>query len=117
MNESHELYASVNYIKHKVDAIEKIELLNLRSNKVLREEYISTFQSDPLLFQVYKAIDGVKAQKEIATAVNTTDMTVSNKIKKLSELGLTEIKDISNGMRIYKHSIAEQAFKLTGIKE
>jgi len=62
-------------------------------------------------------IDGVKAQKEIATVVNTTDMTVSNKIKKLSELGLIEIKDISNGKRIYKHSIAEQAFKLTGIKE
>lgn len=43
MSESQELYASVNYIKHKVDAIEKIEFLNLRSNKALQEEYVRSF--------------------------------------------------------------------------
>lgn len=41
MSESDELYTTVNYIKHKVDALEKIELLNLRSNKALHEEYVS----------------------------------------------------------------------------
>lgn len=41
-------------------------------------------------------------------------MTVSNKIKILLEYGLIEIKEVGvNGKKIYKHSIAEQAFKLT----
>ena len=115
MSESQELYASVNYIKHKVDAIEKIELLNLRSNKPLRDEYVSMLQSDELLFKVYKQIDGQKSQKEISDAVSTTEMTVSNKIKKLSELGLIEIKEVIGNQRIYKHSVAEKAFRLTGI--
>lgn len=116
MSESEELYTTVNYIKHKVDSLEKIEMLNLRSNKVLRDEYISILQADTLLFQVYKAIDGKKAQNEIAGTINTTEMTVSNKIKKLADCGLVEIKDVgANGKRIYKHSVAEQAFKLTRI--
>lgn len=43
-------------------------------------------------------------------------MTVSNKIKILFEHGLIEIKDVgTNGKKIYKHSVAEQAFKLTRI--
>ena len=69
MSESDELYITVNYIKHKVDALEKIEMLNLRSNKALQEEYISILQADPLLLKVYKAIDGAKSQKEIASVV------------------------------------------------
>lgn len=40
MSESGELYTTVNYIKNKVDALEKIEMLNLRSNKELRNEYV-----------------------------------------------------------------------------
>lgn len=64
MSESQELYASVNYIKHKVDAIEKIEFLNLRSNKALQEEYVALLQADELLLRVYKTIDGSKSQKE-----------------------------------------------------
>ena len=35
IHSNEKVYASVNYIKHKVETIEKIELLNLRSNKVL----------------------------------------------------------------------------------
>ncbi|MBQ0038709.1 MAG: winged helix-turn-helix transcriptional regulator [Clostridiales bacterium] len=116
MSESDELYLTVNYIKNKVDALEKIELLNLRSNKALLEEYISILQADSLLNKVYKEIDGQKSQREIAGIVNTTEMTVSNKIKKLLECGLIEIKEVGeNGKKIYKHSIAEQAFKLTRI--
>ncbi len=114
MSESDELYTTVNYIKHKVDALEKIELLNLRSNTALHEEYALILQSDPLLLKVYKAIDGTKSQKEIASTVSTTDKSVSVKIKKLVEHGLVEIKDVGpNGTRIYRHSVAEQAFKLT----
>lgn len=115
MSESQELYASVNYIKHKVEAIEKIELLNLRSNKALREEYVSILQSDEWLLKVYKEIDGVKSQKEIAAILETNEMMVSRKISKLSDVGLIETKDISGKQRIYKHSVAEQAFKLMGL--
>ncbi len=115
MGESQELYAAVNYVKHKVEAIEKIEMLNLRSNKVLRDEYISILQSDALLFSVYKEVDGIKSQKKIAIAVNTTEMSVSRKVKKLSEIGLIEIKETASGECIYKYTVAEQAFKLTRI--
>ena len=111
MSESGELYTTVNYIKNKVDALEKIEMLNLRSNKELRNEYVSLLSADSLLFEVYKAIDGVRAQKEIAPVVNTSEMTVSNKIKILFEHGYVG----TNGKKIYKHSVAEQAFKLTRI--
>ena len=77
MSESQELYASVNYIKHKVDAIEKIEFLNLRSNKALQEEYVALLQADGLLLRVYKTIDGSKSQKEIATELGTNEMAIS----------------------------------------
>jgi len=113
MSESDELYAALNYIKHKVDTLEKIEMLNLRSNKTLQDKYISLLQSDEWLLKVYKEIDGQKAQNEIAIAIDTTSMTVSNKIKRLAELGLIEIKEISRKQHIYKHSVAELAFKLT----
>lgn len=113
MSESQELYASVNYIKHKVDAIEKIELLNLRSNKVLQEEYISLLKSDSLLMSVYKAIDGNKPQIEIAAELDTNNMAISRKVKILEEYGLIEIKEVGkNGRKIYKHSVAEKAFGL-----
>lgn len=116
MSESEELYTTVNYIKNKVNALEKIEMLNLRSNKELRDEYTSILRKDFTLLKVYKAIDGIKAQNEIAMSVGTSDKTVSIKIKELSEYGLIEIKSVNkNGGKIYKHSIAEQAFKLTRI--
>lgn len=116
MSESKELYLTVNYIKNKVDMLEKIEILNLRANEVLHDKYISLLQNDPLLMSVYKAIDGVKSQTEIASDISTSDKTVSVKIKTLFENGLIEIKSIgSSGKRIYTHSVAEQAFQLTKI--
>ena len=114
MSESHELYASVNYIKHKVDAIEKIELLNLRSNKALQEEYTTLLRSDPLLLSVYKAIDGIKSQIEIVEELSSNNTAISRKVKILEEYGLIEIKEIGrNGRKINKHSVAEKAFGLT----
>lgn len=116
MSESQELYASVNYIKHKVDAIEKIEFLNLRSNKALQEEYVALLQADGLLLRVYKTIDGSKSQKEIATELGTNEMAISRKIKILEEHGLIEIREVGkNGKKIHKYSVAEKAFKLSKI--
>jgi DNA-binding MarR family transcriptional regulator len=115
VSESQELFTSINYIKHKIDAIERIELLTLRSNKVLRDEYVSILQADEWLLKVYKEIDGIKSQKEISVILETNEMMVSRKISKLSDVGLVEIKDISGNQRIYKHSVAEQAYKLIAL--
>ena len=115
MGESQELYATVNYIKHKVDAIEKIELLNLRSNEALCAKYTTMLKSDEWLFKVYKAIDGVQGQKDIAAELDTNEMMVSRKITKLQDAGLIEIKGVVSGKNVFKHSIAEVAFKLTRI--
>ena len=76
MSESQELYASVNYIKNKVDVIEKIEFLNLRSNKILKDEYITLLQSDKLLLDIYQTIDGSKSQREIAIELGETEMMI-----------------------------------------
>jgi len=112
MGESNELFSTVISLKHKIESIEKIQSLNLRSNKTLYNEYISILKADTLLFQIYNEIDGIKSQKEIASIVCTSDMNVSNKNKKLLELGLIEIKEISKNKRIYKHSIIEVVFNL-----
>lgn len=114
MSESDELYSTVNYIKHKVDALEKIEMLNLRSNKALLEEYTEILQNDSTLLQIYKAIDGTKSQKEIADIISSSEPSVSRKMQKLLEYGLIEIKEVgAKGKRVYKHTVAEQAFKLS----
>lgn len=115
MSETDELFTAVNYIKHKVDALEKIELLNLRANKALLEEYKELF-TDKELLAVYKLINGEKSQKNISDESGIIQMTVSRKIAILEEKGLIEIKAMSGKAKIYKHSIAEQAFKLTRLK-
>lgn len=116
MDETNELFMAVNYIKNKVDALERIELLNLRSNRELFDTYANILKSDSMLFDVYKAIDGMKSQTEIASFLNTNDMAISRRIQKLLELGLIEVKEVINNKRIYKHSIAESVFSLTKIK-
>lgn len=115
MGESKELYADVNYIKHKVETIEKIELLNLRSNEALCIQYTTMLKMDEWLLKVYKAIDGIKGQKDIAAELGTNDAMVSRKITKLQDAGLIEIKEVVGGKNIFRHSIAETAFKLTRI--
>lgn len=113
MSETDELFASVNYIKNKVDALEKIDLYLLRSKKEYGLEMVNLLKSDSLLCAVYKSIDGKTMQKDIAAIVNTTPMTVSNKIKILQEHGLIEIKDICGSQKIYQHSVMEKAFHIS----
>ena len=117
MSETDELFASVNYIKNKVDTLEKIELLNLKANKPLRDEYMALFAKDKLLLKIYKAVDGSKIQKEISEIANTTEMSVSNKLKILVENGLVEVNNVIGSKIIYKHSVAEKAFKFMRIKD
>ncbi len=113
MSESNELFINVNYIKHKVESLEKIQLFFLRSNKGVYDYYLNELKTDNLLLSVYKSIDGIKSQKEIAEQVGTTAMSVTNKVKKLVEIGLIEIKNVCKKGNIYKHTVAEQAFKFS----
>lgn len=83
MSESNELYASVNYIKNKVDTLEKIEILRMKTDVELKNKYASMLQSDKDLLTVYKAIDGIKNQKDIANTCNINEVQVSRKIAKL----------------------------------
>lgn len=115
MSESNVLLAEINYIKNKVDSIEKIEILNLRSNKALKEEYLGLLKSDSLLFSVYKAVDGIRTQHDIAAQISTTEMSVSRKLAVLSEHGLIEIKTVVGKKKIYQHTVAEKAFGLTKV--
>lgn len=116
MSESNVLLAEINYIKNKVDSIEKIEILNLRSNKTLKEEYIGLFKADNLLFSVYKAVDGSRTQRDIATHISTTEMSVSRKLGVLAEYGLIEINTVVGKKKIYQHTVAEKAFGLTKVE-
>ena len=116
MSESNVLLAEINYIKNKVDSIEKIEILNLRSNKALKEEYVNLLKSDSLLFSVYKAVDGIRTQHDIAIHISTTEMSVSRKLTVLAEHGLIEIKTVVGKKKIYQHTVAEKALGLMKVK-
>ena len=101
MSETNELYTSVNYIKNKVDTLEKIELLRMRS---------AILKSDEKLASIYKAIDGEKGQKEIAQQLVCNEMRVSRAIKKLEEFGLIEFCQMKGNSRIYIHTVVEKAY-------
>lgn len=112
MSESNVLLAEVNYIKNKVDSIEKIQILNLRSNHALKDEYIALFKSENGLFPVYKAVDGIRTQRDIVAVTALSEATVSRKLNTLFQHGLIEIKAIDGSKKIYQHSVAEKAFGL-----
>lgn len=111
MSETNELYTSVAYIKNKVDTLEKIELLRLRSDNVLKQRYLDIL-SNANFRAVYKAVDGEKSQKEIATEIGKSEASISGYIKSLVEEGLLELIGITSKGRIYNHTIVEQAYHL-----
>ena len=116
MSESQTLLAEVNYIKNKVDAIEKVEVMNLRSNTALKDMYLSLFRKDQLLFEVYKCVDGKKNQQSIAAETRISEPSVSRKLQLLFANGLVEVKDVVGKQKIYMHSVAEKAFSLSKAK-
>jgi DNA-binding transcriptional ArsR family regulator len=116
MSESNVLLAEVNYIKNKVDSIEKIQILNLRSNHALKEEYVTLFKSEKGLFSVYKAVDGIRTQRDIVSTTALSEATVSRKLSTLFQYGLIEIKAIDGSKKIYQHTVAEKAFGLTKVE-
>lgn len=111
MSETDELYSTVNYIKNKVDTLLKIDILRMQADSGLKQRYEDILKKDPTLLAIYKVIDGVKIQKEIAQIVGTTEMTVSRKIKALQEEGLIELAS-SNGLNknVYVHTVVERAY-------
>ena len=114
MSESNELYASVNYIKNKVDTLEKIEILRMKTDIELKNKYASMLQSDKDLLTVYKAIDGIKSQKEIANTCNKNEVQVSRKIAKLEMEGLIErVGAVISRNKIYIHTVVERAYRFS----
>lgn len=112
MSETNELFTSVNYIKHKVDTLEKIELLRMRADLELKSKYKDFLCSDKDMLNVYKSIDGIKSQKAIAEVCGIKEMQVSRKISKLDNEGLIElISAFGKKNKIYTHSIVEKAYR------
>lgn len=110
MSETNELFTTVNYIKSKVDTLEKIELLRMREDQDQKKQYLDFLESDEALKAVYKVIDGNKGQKEIAQITTFNDMRVSRIIKKLEEKGLIEFLKMEGNSKIYIHSVVEKAY-------
>ncbi len=110
MSETNELYATVNYIKSKVDTLEKIELLRMREDQEQKQKYIDFFESDQAIKSVYKEIDGNKGQREIAQLTSLGEMKVSRIIKKLEEKGLIEFLKMNGNSKIYIHTVVEKAY-------
>lgn len=110
MSETNELYATVNYIKSKVDTLEKIELLRMREDHEQKQKYVDFFESDQALKDVYKEIDGNKGQREIAQLTSLNEMRVSRIIKKLEEKGLIEFLKMEGNSKIYIHTVVEKAY-------
>lgn len=111
MAETDELFAAVNYVKNKVDTLEKIEILRMQSDKSLKEEYKNFLLEDKKLLDVYKSIDGKKNQNEIASEVGISPMEVSRRIKKLLEKGFIEFSRVEGKSNIYTYSVIEKAYR------
>lgn len=110
MSETNELFATVNYIKSKVDTLEKIELLRMREDQEQKQKYIDFFETDQALKLVYKEIDGIKGQREIAQITDYNEMRVSRIIKKLEDKGLIEFLKTNGNSKIYIHTVVEKAY-------
>ena len=110
MSETNELFATVHYIKSKVDTLEKIELLRMREDHEQRQKYIDFFGADQALKDVYKEIDGNKGQREIAQNTNFNDVRISRIIKKLEEKGLIEFLKMDGKYKVYTHTVVEKAY-------
>lgn len=111
MSETDELFSSVNYIKNKVDTLEKIEMLRLADDKQLEQKFKIFLTSNPQYLTIYKAIDGVKGQKEIAQLTGLGKMQVSRIIAKLESERLVELIAMKGKMKIYSHSVIEKVYK------
>lgn len=117
MERDPEMFAALNYIKNKVEALEKIELLRMRNDKAMKEQYEQFLSSDRELLAIYQAVDGTCSQKEIAAKAGIKEMQVSRKIKIIADLGLIEVIDVrKDGSVLYGYTVAERAFKLSRMK-
>ena len=111
MSETDELFSSVNYIKNKVDTLEKIETLRLADDKLLEQKFKTFLTSNNNYLQIYKAIDGTRSQKEIAQLTGINEMQVSRIINKLESERLIELISMKGKTKIYNCSIIEKIYK------
>lgn len=117
MERDPEMFAALNYIKNKVESLEKIELHRMRNDREMKQQYEQLLMADKELLRIYKSVDGERSQKEIAAVANVTSVQVTRKVPYLVENGLVEIVRVrSDGSKIYKHTVAELAFKLSRLR-
>jgi len=108
-----EMFIAINHIKNKVDSLEKIELHRMRNDSVMRKQYEELLLSDSEYLKIYKAINGERTQAEIADEAKVTPMQVTRKLPILVDKGLIEIYASKGKSKIYIHTVAEKAFRLT----
>lgn len=111
MPESDETQEDIKEIKWRIENIDnKFDML-VRGNDEALEKVAEVFRGDPVMAQVYLAVNGKRNQSEIVEEIDSSGPTVSRRISTLDDYGLIEKKDIQNGF-IWKKSELHQVMQL-----
>jgi CO dehydrogenase/acetyl-CoA synthase alpha subunit len=79
-----EMFNQVRTIRSRVEGIESTQEILVRAEiEDIVPPLLARMREDILLAKIYLKIDGVASQKEIAAALDTSEMTVSRKVDKL----------------------------------
>lgn len=114
MPESDELNVAIGHIKHKVDSMDRtLERLLRVNGKVMMDDYLEKFRTDPLLVKIYLAIDGKKTQKELITEIGCSQPTISRRLSTLQDIDLIETIRIGRDGLSYQHTRMEKLFKIS----
>ena len=114
MPESDVLSAAIGHIKYKVDSMDRtLEHLLLVNRNQIMTEVLDRFNSDPSLVKIYKTIDGIKTQKEIAANIGISEATVSKRLRILLDLDLIEMVRSTPEGKVYQYTKMERLFKIS----
>lgn len=121
MTETLDTANEIKTIRYKIDSIEGTLRLMLRKDAApLMEIILELFKKDAILAPIYDALDGDRAQKEVADFVQANgtpcnEMAVSRKVSVLEEAGLIEKtpKTKSGGIVWVKTPSVERVLRLT----
>lgn len=98
MPESDETQEDIKKMKWHLENIDnKVDNL-IRGDSDTLEDIAGLFRDDPMMAKVYLSIDGKQKQVDIANAQDTSEATVSRRIKELKRHGLIKKKEFNEGM-------------------
>lgn len=113
MPESDETQRDIKEIKWRIENLDnKFDML-VRGNEEALEKVAEIFRGDPVMAQVYEAVDGKRNQKRIASDIGSSDSTVSRKVRTLADYGLIERKELKDGI-IWTKSELHRVMQLAG---